>query len=389
MVGPLGSRAVATVHLRAALRARAGLGADDYPYLRGRDLEESPPQLQAEAAVDDWSQWIKSPDFNIRSNAALHPALPMELQPLLLNDDELCVRAAVASRPDFPSNLRASAVLMLLDLWLAEESDEPWDTSFKLQEAIKPIDDSAALRAVLEWTDSAEMAGPDWWSQELPLFRYAVGANSYCPDDVWLRLLEDDERIYQEDMDDGEEVWHGILESRRPPVTGAELRLRERLVAAIHRDFDGHRGREPGDPRLRSLVAAYPWTPPDILVELVAIEDSVDVQLSLNPALPDQLQVSARDIDTAPPKLRRVFAAGFDPRDFWAFAAIAADSDPEVRMACAGNVNVPHDVLQRLAVDDDERVRTAAWFNPSATDSIRAGAAILGVKSESAWPWRL
>lgn len=357
VVEPLGLPVVATVHLRAALGTRAGLRADDYSRSSAADLGESPPQLQVEAVVEDWSLWTRSSDAHIRSNAALHSDLPAEWQPLLFNDDELSVRAAVVSRPDFPSDLRASAVFMLLELWLAEDpyalEDSFIEISYNLQEAIKLIDDPAALRAVLERMDSAVLRSPEGWSQEAALFRYAIGANSYCPDDVWVRLLEDDERIYQEDMDDGEEVWHGILESRRPPVTGSEMRLRERLVAAIHRDLYGNRGRGPGDPRLRSLVAAYPWTPPEILIELVTIDDSVDIQLFLNPALPDQLQVSAREIETAPPGLRRVFAAGLDPRDHWAFDAIAADSDPGVRMACAENVNVPNDVLQRLAADDD------------------------------------
>lgn len=379
-----GSPAIATVHLRAALRARAGLSADNYPHLRGMDLGESPPQLQAKAVADDWSQWIGSSEFHFRLRAALHSALPVEWQPILFDKDELRVRAALVSRPGFPSHLRAPAVLMLLELLLAEDGDWPWDTVFELRDAIKLIEDSVGLRVILEWTDFAEAQGLEGWSQEAVLYRHAVATNSYCPDDVWLRLLEDDERTGQEDMDDGEEVWHGILESRRPPATGFERRLRERLVEAIHRDLDFHRGRGSGDQLLRPLVAAYPWTPPDLLVELVAIDDSVDAQLALNPALPDQLQVSARDIDTALPGLRRVFAGGFDPKDHWAFAAIAADSDPKVRMACAENVNVPHDVLQHLAADADERVRTAAWSNPSATDSIRAVAAILGVKSESA-----
>jgi len=59
---------------------------------------------------------------------------------------------------------------------------------------------------------------------------------------------------------------------------------------------------------------------------------------------------------------------------------LAQDQLVTVRVAVAKQPRTPLDVLKVLAADNNVKVRKAVHANPSATDEIKAVAALIGVK---------
>ena len=59
---------------------------------------------------------------------------------------------------------------------------------------------------------------------------------------------------------------------------------------------------------------------------------------------------------------------------------MAQDKEFSLRVAVAKQPRTPLDVLKVLAADDNVKVRNAVHANPSATDEIKAVAALIGVK---------
>ena len=67
-------------------------------------------------------------------------------------------------------------------------------------------------------------------------------------------------------------------------------------------------------------------------------------------------------------------------RKHLALPVLAQDKVPAVRVAVANQPRTSLDVLKVLAGNADVKVRKAVHKNPSATDEIKAVAALIGVK---------
>jgi hypothetical protein len=60
---------------------------------------------------------------------------------------------------------------------------------------------------------------------------------------------------------------------------------------------------------------------------------------------------------------------------------LVGDSAARVRACVATDTRLSRESLKRLAVDEDELVRTAAFWNPTSDDEIRTQASLIGVRA--------
>lgn len=180
--------------------------------------------------------------------------------------------------------------------------------------------------------------------------RGAVAANPAAPPDLVLHLSDDD-------------AWHV-----RAQVAGHMPSHAETAVLLAH------------DPQIDVIraLARNPRLPPEAVSHICATSDSQAIgELATNPAVQDievlgllprlsmwqRQQVARRD--TLSTDLQR---------------ALAADDEPHVRAVVAERVGLDGGVLEGLAGDPDEQVRTAVHRNPAASEDARAVAALLGVQ---------
>ena len=125
---------------------------------------------------------------------------------------------------------------------------------------------------------------------------------------------------------------------------------------------------------VRRGVAENASTPIELLVLVVeAARDDVLVALA-----PDTVEeVLASLVESRNASVRAALAARpYEP----ALPVLAGDKVTTVRVAVAKQPRTPLDVLKVLSADADVEVRKAVHANPSATDEIKAVAALVGVK---------
>ena len=121
---------------------------------------------------------------------------------------------------------------------------------------------------------------------------------------------------------------------------------------------------------------------PNDLLWTYALDSSSDVRKAVagNAAVPVDVQ---GELSRDPDMWVRFFLACNASLDDHVVSLLAMDSESMVRGAVADRADCPLSVLAALATDAEQDVRDAVYRNPSATDEIRASAAILGITTES------
>lgn len=300
------------------------------------------------------------------------PLTAQELQ-ALVEEDDLESRIRAAHHADCPDSVRRDIAFQVLSELSTTEEDDHWEiyelAYYFLEDALRIDPDPEFLRIAHRL-----LRDPDYAS-----FRAEIARNAACPDDVYVALLEDEDVWVNEPPFD--EVWHSILDNPRQPPEHARARLKERLLEAGQSPIDDLRMRAAGSPHADAEILLWllvddaldagSWTPAGVATTL-AVRN--------NPNLPSQIMASAEGLTEGPPQWRCLLASGLDSQDTWAFKVMAQDMDDHVRAAIANHEEAPHEILERLAVDDSIWVRRAVWANPGSTEVMRASAAIAGIE---------
>ena len=128
------------------------------------------------------------------------------------------------------------------------------------------------------------------------------------------------------------------------------------------------------DKYVRSHVAVNVNAPVEVLVCVVEASRD-DVGVALAPSTADYVLASL--VKSKKVGVRAALATRpYEP----ALPVLAQDKVLTVRVAVAKQPQTPLDVLKVLAADADVKVRKAVHANRSATDEIKAVAALIGVK---------
>lgn len=229
--------------------------------------------------------------------------------------------------------------------------------------------------------------------------RRAVAARSDLPPDLLGDLVTDTDEIVR---------WHIVVRPETSPEMLAALAddpsIEVRAAVAGHENTPvAVLERYAGERRSSAAVASNAATPPSALLHLVdepapatraaiasrsdmpaetlvvfASDPSPDVRRSLagNSSLPVEAQRAlARDEGLW---VRSALARNPSLTDD-IVAILARDPDDLIRSTVADRENCPPAILEMLATDDEESVRDSVYGNESATDEMRAAAALLGV----------